>query len=193
MALDGAALEEQLRLSGALQTGHFVLSSGLHSGDYVQCAKLLEEPRRARAVGEALADRLAPFQPQSVVAPALGAVIIGHEVASALRVPFRFTERQEGRMALRRGFTLARGERLAVVEDVVTTGGSTREAIAAAEAAGGRVVAVGSILNRSGAEPFAPLPFERLLDLELERYEADECRLCREGGEAVRPGSRTPG
>ena len=190
MAAEGDALEGLLRQCGALQAGHFVLSSGLHSGDYVECARLLEDPARAREIGGALARRLVPYEPQSILSPALGALIIGHEVAAALAVPFRFTERRDGAMVLRRGFRLSPGERLAVVEDVVTSGRSTRETVAAAEAGGGAVVAVGAILDRSGADPFAPLPFERLLELGLERYEADRCKLCREGGEPIRPGSR---
>ena len=192
MVPEGEALEALLRRCGALQMGHFVLSSGLHSSDYVQCARLLEVPARAREIGSRLAERLAPHRPESILSPALGALIIGHETAAALGLPFRFTERQQGGMVLRRGFALSRGERVAVIEDVVTTGRSTGEAVAAAEAVGAQVVAVGAILDRSGADPFAPLPFERLLELRLDCQEPDDCRLCREGGEPVRPGSRTP-
>lgn len=119
------ALRDLLRESGALREGHFLLSSGLHSSGYVQCALLLESPARARRVGEWLAERLAAYRADSVLSPALGGVIIGHETAVALGVPFRFVERREGEFTLRRGFRLAAGERVVVVEDVVTTGKST--------------------------------------------------------------------
>ncbi|MGE5234184.1 MAG: orotate phosphoribosyltransferase, partial [Acidobacteriota bacterium] len=128
--IDERSLRALLEESGALREGHFRLSSGLHSPAYVQCALLLQEPARARRLGGELARRLAEHRPESVLSPALGGVVIGHEVAAALGVPFRFTERQEGAMALRRGFALRGGERVAVVEDVVTTGKSTRECAA---------------------------------------------------------------
>jgi orotate phosphoribosyltransferase len=183
-------LEAMLAESGALRRGHFRLSSGLHSPAYVQCALLLELPSRAREVGAALAERLREHAPESVLSPALGGVIIGHEVASALGVPFRFTERQEGLMALRRGFAIAAGERVAVIEDVVTTGKSTRECAAVAEAAGARVVAIGSILDRSGGQhAFAP-PYAALLRLDFPTYPPESCPLCAAGGTAEKPGSR---
>jgi len=184
-----ALLEE----SGALTEGHFELSSGRHSPAYVQCALLLERPSRARRVGALLARLLASLRPRTIVAPAMGGLLIGHEVAAALDVPFRFTERREGRMEMRRGFRLEPGERVAIVEDVVTTGRSTREAAAVVEAAGGTVVAVGSIINRAGSENPFDVPFFALLDLDLPTWTADECPLCadlEENGPAVKPGSR---
>lgn len=188
--LGRSELEAMLAESGALRRGHFRLSSGLHSPAYVQCALLLELPSRARAVGAALAERLREHAPESVLSPALGGVIIGHEVASALGVPFRFTERQEGTMALRRGFAIAPAERVAVIEDVVTTGKSTRECAAVAEAAGARVVAIGSILDRSGGQHgFAP-PYAALLRLDFPTYPPESCPLCAAGGTAEKPGSR---
>lgn len=191
MAIDEPALVALLTDSGALRTGHFQLSSGRHSDSYVQCALLLEAPARARAVGEALAARLAPFDPQTVVAPALGGLIVGHEVAAALGVPFRFTERKAGEMTLRRGFRLWEGERLVVVEDVVTTGGSVRETIATVEALGGEVVAVGAILDRSnGRAEFAGKPFESLLARDVPSWKAEDCPLCAEGRPVDQPGSR---
>lgn len=193
MKIEGLSAEETealLTASGALARGHFELSSGLHSPAYVQCALLLEEPRRARRVGRGLARLLASLRPQAVVSPALGGVVIGHEAAEALGVPFRFTERRDGAMSLRRGFRLAPGERVAVVEDVVTTGRSTREAAAAVEAAGGRVVAVGAIVDRTGgSEPFG-VPFFHLLELDLPAWPEQECPLCAEGGRPEKPGSR---
>ena len=137
-----------LEACGALRRGHFLLSSGLHSAAYVQCALLLEEPRRARRVGALLAARFSGIEVESVLSPALGGVIVGHEVAAALGVPFRFAERDGERLALRRGFALGAGERVVVVEDVVTTGKSTRETAELALAAGAQVVGIGAILDR---------------------------------------------
>src|SRR6059058_2558643 len=155
MSLDLPALLQQ---TGALLTGHFRLSSGLHSPNYVQCARLLEHPRNARAIGEALAARwkaMAPAAIGKIVAPALGGVIIGYTVAEALDLPSVFTERKDGEMTLRRGFRLNRGERVLIVEDVVTTGKSTRETARVVAAHGGLVFGFASILNRSGkANPF---------------------------------------
>lgn len=193
--LDGDGVLSLLEDSGALQQGHFLLSSGLHSPGYVQCALLLQDPTRARRVGEALAAELASFEPDSVLAPALGGLIIGHETAVALGVPFRFTERKDGEMTLRRGFALEPGERIVVIEDVVTTGRSTRETMDVIRAHGGNVVGVGSILNRSGKDdgPFGDMPYRALLALDLPTYEPDACPLCAVGGAPEKPGSRTGG
>lgn len=156
----------------------------------MQCALLLEDPARARQVARRLAEMVATTQPDSVLSPALGGVIIGHEVAAALGVPFRFTERREARMVLRRGFALRPGERVAVVEDVVTTGRSTMETVAVAEAAGAEVVAVGALIDRShGQAPFQA-PFRFLQALELPSWSAEECPLCAAGGRPEKPGSR---
>jgi orotate phosphoribosyltransferase len=185
-----AILERFLEESGALQRGHFLLSSGLHSEAYVQCALLLEEPVRARRVGEFLAAELRSFHPDSVLSPALGGIVIGHEVAAALGVPFRFSERKGEEMGLRRGFTLRQGERVVVVEDVVTTGRSTLETAALATKRGARVVAIGAIIDRQpGRSPF-DVPFRALLPLELASYAAADCPLCRAGGHPEKPGSR---
>lgn len=183
-------LEAMLEQCGALRRGHFLLSSGLHSPAYVQCALLLEDPRRAREVGRALAADLAPLEPASVLAPALGGVIIGHEVAAALGVPFRFAERDGEKLALRRGFALPAGERVVVIEDVVTTGKSTLETAALAEAAGARVVGIGSIIDRSGGRHGFAVPYAALLSLDLPTYPPDACPLCAGGSTAVKPGSR---
>lgn len=191
--MTAAGWEERLAAAGALLRGHFRLSSGRHSPAYVQCARLLENPRAARAAGEALAGRLAPHRPDSILSPALGALLIGHETAAALGVKFRFAERAGAELALRRGFALRPGERVAVVEDAVTTGRSTLETIELARAAGAEVVAVGAIVDRSGGRhPFGEIPFESLLELDLPTWEAAECPLCREpgSGPAVKPGSR---
>lgn len=192
-ALTAEETEALLAESGALARGHFELSSGLHSPAYVQCALLLQDPRRARRVGRAVARLLASLRPESVAAPALGGLVIGHEVAEALGVPFRFTERKDGTMTLRRGFHLAPGERVAVVEDVVTTGRSTNEAAAVVEEAGGKVVAVGSIVDRTGDRDVFQVPFFHLLELHLPAWKPEECPLCQEGRPTEKPGSRVDG
>jgi orotate phosphoribosyltransferase len=188
---DRRLLMQMLEESGALRRGHFLLSSGLHSEAYVQCALLLEAPVRARKVGSDLAERLRSFHPDSVLSPALGGVIIGHEVAAGLGVPFRFTERKGEEMGLRRGFTLRQGERVVVIEDVVTTGRSTLETAALATARGARVVALGAIIDRtSGRDPF-DVPFRALMQLDLPSYTPAECPACRAGAlPAEKPGSR---
>ena len=189
MPLDIRALLEE---TGALLSGHFRLSSGLHSPNYVQCAKLLELPMNARSIGAALAGRIA--EPVTrVVAPALGGVIIGYTVAEALGQPFVFTERKDGAMTLRRGFAIGEGDRVVVVEDVVTTGKSTRETTAVIEQLGGSVIAYASILNRSGkVNPF-DRTYESLLALDFETFEEASCRLCAAGVALDAPGSRFAG
>jgi orotate phosphoribosyltransferase len=183
------------RASGALLEGHFELSSGRHAQHYFQCALLLAEPGRAeelaRAVVRALPRNLAP---DVVVGPALGAVVWAHELGRALGRPAFFTERTDGAMALRRGFRLARGQRVLVVEDVLTTGGSVREVLAVVRASGAVPVGVAAIVNRSaGPEPFADegLPFTALAHLPMESWEPRACPVCAAGGSAaVKPGSR---
>ncbi|HKO58879.1 MAG TPA: orotate phosphoribosyltransferase [Thermoanaerobaculia bacterium] len=188
MPLDVQAL---LAETGALLQGHFRLSSGLHSPNYVQCALLLEHPRNAKAIGEALAARLRPLHPEKIVAPAMGGVVIGYTVADALGLPSVFTERKDGAMTLRRGFRIKPAERIVIVEDVVTTGKSTRETALVIEEHGGDVVGFGSILNRSGKpNPFQPKRYEALLDLTLETYEEAACPHCRDGMPLDAPGSR---
>jgi orotate phosphoribosyltransferase len=190
--MKGDGLRSALESSEALKQGHFLLSSGLHSPAYVQCALLLSAPERARAVGEALAKALGALgvEIDSVLSPALGGVIIGHEVAAALDVPFRFVEREGTGLALRRGFALRPGERFAVVEDVVTTGKSTLEAAGVGEAAGGRLSAIGAILDRSSGRHRFDAPFASLLALDFPTWRPEECPLCAAGGQAVKPGSR---
>jgi orotate phosphoribosyltransferase len=187
MALDLPAL---LRETGALLTGHFRLSSGLHSPNYVQCARLLEHPRNAKALGEALAAKLRDAGARKVVSPALGGVIIGYTVAEALGLPFVFTERKDGAMTLRRGFRIEKDEPVILVEDVVTTGKSTRETADVVQAQGGRVVAFASILNRSGRESPFDARYESLLTLGLETHDEATCPACAAGVALDAPGSR---
>jgi orotate phosphoribosyltransferase len=187
MSPDVRALLEQ---TGALLTGHFRLSSGLHSGNYVQCAKLLEHPRDAKAIGIALGEKVRAFGATKIVAPALGGVIIGYTVAEALDVPFIFTERKEGAMTLRRGFALDEGEKVVIVEDVVTTGKSTRETADVVTQHGGNVVGFASILNRSGKPNPFDAAYEFLLALNFETFEESACPQCASGAALDAPGSR---
>ena len=179
------------RRSGALLEGHFRLSSGFHSSGYLQCALVLQHPRDASAVGAALADKVRAWGATCVLAPALGGIVIGHEVARALDVRSLFAERQERTLTLRRGFTLSPEDRVLVVEDVVTTAGSTRETIAVAEQAGAKVVGACAIVDRSGGTHGLELPFAALLPMTLPLYEEAHCPLCKAGTPIVKPGSRS--
>lgn len=185
---------------GAIRHGHFELSSGLHSGTYVQCALALRYPRYAEKLGQALAALFSDAYIEAVVSPALGGVIIGQEVARALPepkegigggVPALFVERDaSGTMCLRRGFSLRPDQHVLVIEDVWTTGGSTQEAIQVVEEAGGRVIAAGALIDRSGGRIEFPVESQALVDLPIASYEPEDCPLCREGSAAVKPGSR---
>jgi orotate phosphoribosyltransferase len=192
----GASVLELFQDRGALLEGHFLLSSGLHSSRYLQCARVLMDPPLATALGAALAERLrsllAQETPSVVVAPALGGVLVAHEVARAFGCRGLFTERQDQQMVLRRGFALDADEPVAVVEDVVTTGGSTREVIDAVRAGGGRVLVAGSLVDRSGGKVDLGVPRRSLLELEVPTWEAAACPLCAAGGVAEKPGSRPP-
>jgi orotate phosphoribosyltransferase len=189
--------ESLLRLfgeRGALLEGHFLLTSGLHSPRYLQCARVLMDPVLATRLGAELATRLRTAlggaAAGAVVAPALGGVLVAHEVARALGCRGLFTERQEGTMTLRRGFTLERGEPVVVVEDVITTGGSTREVMDAVASRGAWVVAAGSLVDRSGGKVDLGVPRRSLLELEVPAYAAESCPLCAAGSRPEKPGSR---
>lgn len=191
VSLKKISLTQMLEASGALRHGHFLLSSGLHSDAYVQCAILLEDPQRARWAGGELGKLLSTYRPDSVLSPALGGVIIGHEVAAALGVPFRFSERKGDVMGLHRGFELRPGERVVIVEDVITTGKSTRETAELAAAQGAEVIAVGSIIDRSGGPSPFSVPYQSLLRLDLVSYLPMQCPVCSAGGAPPeKPGSR---
>lgn len=177
--------------TGGLLRGHFLLSSGSHSDVYLQSAKVLEDPRHAETLCRELARPFAGDRVEVVVAPALGGILVAHEVARALGARALFTEREGEAMRLRRGFEIRRGERCLVVEDVMTTGGSTREVIEVVEAAGGVLVGVGSLIDRSGGAATFPAKKAALATLAIPNYKPEDCPLCKSGTRAVKPGSRT--
>jgi len=177
------------RASGALLEGHFRLSSGLHSSGYLQCALVLQHPRHAEALGAAIASRARALGATVVLSPALGGVVIGQETGRALSVRAIFAERQDGAMTLRRGFTLGPSDRVLVVEDVVTTGGSTRETMDVARAAGALVVGASSIIDR-GSSTDLGVPYFALAKVVLPAYDPAACPLCEKGQPVTKPGSR---
>jgi orotate phosphoribosyltransferase len=184
------ALFEQ---TGAYLKGHFRLTSGLHSPEYLQCALVLRYPSHAETLGRALAASLRDLAGKPidlVVSPAMGGVIIGHEVGRALGVPAIFTERENGTMTLRRGFRVEPETTVVVVEDVVTTGGSTREVISLLRAAGANVLAAGSIIDRSGGTVDLGVPRAALATMKVTSWRPEECPLCAQGDPVVKPGSR---
>ncbi len=182
---------ERFRRTGALLEGHFVLSSGLHSTSYLQCALVLQSPNEAEAFGRALANSFQEQGIQTVASPAIGGLIIGYEVARALGARFIWTERDAtGQMTLRRGFTVDKDEKVLVVEDVVTTGGSTRETISVFTEAGAQVVGAASIIDRSAGSADVGVPRLALATLEVPSVPSSECEACARGDVAVKPGSR---
>ncbi|HET7694881.1 MAG TPA: orotate phosphoribosyltransferase [Vicinamibacterales bacterium] len=182
---------ELFRHAGALLEGHFKLSSGLHSDRYLQSALVLQFPDFAERLGAALAARLAHLQPTAVLSPALGGIVIGQEVGRALHVRAIFAERQEGRLTLRRGFTLSPADRVVVVEDVITTGLSTRETIEAAEAAGAQVLGAAAIIDRGADASRLNVPLQALVRMQVAAYQPETCPLCAAGQPVVKPGSRS--
>ena len=176
--------------TGALLEGHFQLTSGLHSSLYLQCALVLQYPEHADFIGRALAAKFSDDRVDAVVAPAIGGIIVAHETARAIGARALFAEREAGGMTLRRGFRLSRGERVLVVEDVVTTGGSTRETIQSVINADGVVVGAGSIVDRSAGAADVGVRRQALLSLDVTAYQPEDCPLCKEGVPAVKPGSR---
>ncbi len=181
---------DRFKQTGALLEGHFLLSSGLHSAVYLQCAIALRETRDAAAFGKALAEHFRNESIETVASPAIGGLVIGYEVASQLGVRFLWTERDGGAMTLRRGFSVRPGERILVVEDVITTGGSTRDTIDALRAAGANVVAAASIIDRSGGAADVGVPRVSLATLHVAAVAAEQCEACMRGDSAVKPGSR---
>lgn len=181
---------DAFRRTGALLQGHFVLSSGLHSDTYLQCAIALQSPADAALFGAGIAERFAGQGIETVASPAIGGLVIGYEVARQLGARFIWTEREDGQMTLRRGFSVQKGERVLVVEDVITTGGSTRDTIEALKEASADVVAAASIIDRSGGKAKVGVPLFALATLERSAVTAADCEACRRGEPAVKPGSR---
>jgi len=188
--LNAEQVIDQFRKTGALLEGHFQLSSGLHSTVYLQCALVLQFPENAEAFGKAIAEKFQGQGIQLVASPAIGGIVIGHEVARALGARFVWTEREAGQMMLRRGFTVAPGEKTLVVEDVITTGGSTRDTIEALTRAGANVIAAASIIDRSAGSADVGVPLTALASLKVLSVEAAVCDACKLGEPVVKPGSR---
>jgi orotate phosphoribosyltransferase len=188
--MDAETVLDLFRKSGALLEGHFRLTSGLHSGRYLQSALVLQFPELAEALGKAVAERTAHLQPTAVLSPALGGLIIGHEVARALGVRALFAERVDGQLTLRRGFSLSPDDRVLIVEDVITTGKSTRETSDVATAAGASVLGAGSIIDRGNDPGRLNLPLYSLVRLEVPAHEPEACPLCARNIPVVKPGSR---
>jgi orotate phosphoribosyltransferase len=188
--LNAEQVIDQFKTTGALLEGHFQLSSGLHSTVYLQCALVLQFPDKAESFGRAIAEKYRGEGIQLVASPAIGGIVIGHEVARALGARFVWTEREAGEMTLRRGFTVSRGEKTLVVEDVITTGGSTRETIEALRRAGADVIGAASIIDRSAGSADVGVPLTSLASLKVLSVDASECDACKLGEPAMKPGSR---
>lgn len=174
----------------ALLTGHFLLTSGLHSGKYLQCARVLQWPAHAERLAQAIAERFIQNLPDVILSPAIGGITIGYEVGRALQSRAIFAEREDGKLRLRRGFAIHPGEKVLVVEDVITTGGSTRETMEVAHACGGRVIAAASIVDRSGGNANLGVAYYSLWTLTVPTYRPENCPLCQQGSQPVKPGSR---
>jgi orotate phosphoribosyltransferase len=187
--VNAAEVRSLLEEHGAMQTGHFKLSSGKHSDVFVQSAAILMYPGIAERLGHELAERFASSRPTVVLGPAMGGVIIGHEIARKLNVPMIYAEREEGKLKLRRGFTLEPEARVLIAENTVTTGGSQQEAIDLARSYDVEIVGVAAIVDRSPGVAFG-VPFEALLHIDAKAWEAEDCPLCRDGSELTSPGSR---
>jgi len=189
--LNAEQVIDQFRKTGALLEGHFQLSSGLHSTVYLQCALVLQFPEQAEELGRAIAEKFQGQGIELVASPAIGGIVIGHEVARALGARFVWTERDAGQMTLRRGFTVSAGEKTLVVEDVITTGGSTRETIEALKRAGAEVIAAASIIDRSAGSAEVGVPLMALVSLKVSAVDPAVCDACKLGEPVVKPGSRT--
>jgi orotate phosphoribosyltransferase len=188
--MDSATVLDLFRKSGALLEGHFRLTSGLHSERYLQSALVLQHPDLATRLGDAIGERARHLHPTVVLSPALGGIVIGQEVGRALGIRAIFAERQDGRLTLRRGFTVSSSDRVLVVEDVITTGGSTRETIDVARESGAQVVGAASIIDRGLDRSRITVPLVSLVQMEVPTYQPESCPLCAKGLAVVKPGSR---
>lgn len=190
MALSREDILKIFEDSGALLKGHFILTSGLHSDSYFQCARVFQYPWHAEALCRDISEHFAEEQIDVVVSPAVGGIVFGQEIARLLRTRSIFAERVGGKMTLRRGFRINPGERVLLAEDVTTTGGSVKEVMEAVRAAGGDVVAVTAVVDRSGGRAEFGVPYFSLFQMEVRNYQPAECPLCQSGSTAVKPGSR---
>jgi orotate phosphoribosyltransferase len=181
---------EHFKYCDAYLEGHFELSSGLHSPNYLQCALALQYPSDASGYGRLIAEKFVAENVGAVASPAIGGLVIGYGVAQALNVRFLWTERQNGEMTLRRGFSIKPGERILVVEDVITTGGSTRECIATLTAAGANVIGAASVVDRSNGTADVGVPRISLVSIDVPSYKPEDCPMCKAGGKSEKPGSR---
>ena len=190
MIFKNEELTQEFERTGALLKGHFLLSSGLHSSRYLQCAKILQHPDLAGRIGESLADKVKDFQIDVVAAPAIGGILVAHETGRALGLRAVFSERENNKMTFRRGLEIKQGEKVMVVEDVITTGGSIKETITAVQEAGGEVVVLGSIIDRSNGKFDLGIPYKSLLQVDVPAYGREDCPECKKGTDAIKPGSR---
>ncbi|MEA4962045.1 orotate phosphoribosyltransferase [Lutispora sp.] len=183
-------INEILIKCGVLLEGHFLLTSGKHSNKYLQCARLFQFPEQSESISRVLAEKMKKYDADMVVGPAIGGIILAYEVARQLGLKALFAERENGVMTLRRGFEIEKGKKVIVVEDVVTTGGSVKEVIKLVEDLGGIVAAVGSVIDRSGERAEFNRPFDSVLKMDVDTYDAENCPLCKLGSTPYKPGSR---
>ncbi len=189
--MDAVEIARIFEETGALLTGHFLLTSGLHSEKYLQCAKVLQWPHHAEACARALASHFAAERPRLVISPAIGGIVIGQEVARALGCRAIFAERENGALRLRRGFSIEPGELAVVVEDVITTGGSTLETMEVVKSHGGKVLGALSVIDRSGGKAALDTRYHSLWTLNIPTFKAEYCPFCKAGSSPVKPGSRS--
>ena len=190
MALSREDILSIFRETGALLEGHFILTSGLHSSTYFQCAQIFQYPEYSEKLCRDIARHFRDVEIDLVVSPAVGGIIFGYELARQLGVRNVFTEREGGAMTLRRGFKVNPGEKILVAEDVTTTGGSVKELIKAVTNMGGDILAVTSIVDRSGGKVQFGVPYYSLFQMDVKNYDPDDCPLCGQGSRAIKPGSR---
>lgn len=181
---------EIFKTSQALLEGHFLLTSGLHSSRYIQCAQVLQFPEYTAQLCAVIAGYFKDKGIQTVIGPAMGGIIVSYEVARQLGVRTIFTERENGTMVLRRNFKLSPGEKVLVVEDVITTGGSVKEVLSAVAQAGAQAIGVGVLVDRSGGKTDFGVPLKAVLDLTVETFQQSDCPMCKNGTDAIKPGSR---
>jgi orotate phosphoribosyltransferase len=190
MGLTQDAVLDLFRETGALLEGHFILTSGLHSGAYFQCAKVFQYPWHAETLCQDIADHFRDEKIDVVVSPAIGGIVVGQEIARQLGVRANFTERVDGKMTFRRGFGISEGERILIAEDVTTTGGSVKEVIEAVKQAGGQVIAVTAVVDRSSGAAQFGVPYFSLAQMEVKNHDPENCPMCESGSQAIKPGSR---